>query len=59
MAAVPGRTQNALTKPSNPFHKRPNNMFTLQTIGPHLALIVIGIVLFSLTTAIIALLADY
>jgi hypothetical protein len=34
-------------------------MMTLQNFGPHLALIVIGIVLFSLTTAIIALLADY
>ncbi len=34
-------------------------MLALQSLGPHLALIVIGIVLFSLTTAIIALLADY
>jgi len=34
-------------------------MSTLQSLGPHLALVVVGVVLFSLTTAIIALLADY
>jgi hypothetical protein len=59
MAGRGGRPQNALTKPSNPISKRPNNMSTLQSLGPHLVLIVVGVVLFSLTTAIIALLADY
>ena len=34
-------------------------MSIAQTLGPHLVLIVLGVVLFSLTTAIIALLADY
>ena len=34
-------------------------MSTLQSFGPHLVLAVVGVVLFSLTTAIIALLADY
>ncbi len=59
MAGRGVRPQNALTKPSNPISTRPNNMSTLQSLGPHLVLIVVGVVLFSLTTAIIALLADY
>jgi hypothetical protein len=59
VAAGAGRPQNSFTKASNPFSKRPNNMSTLQSFGPHLVLVVVGVVLFSLTTAIIALLADY
>jgi hypothetical protein len=59
MAGPGGRPQNALQKPSNPNSTRPNHMSTLQSLGPHLVLIVVGVVLFSLTTAIIALLADY
>ena len=59
MAGRAGRPQNCVTKPPNPISKRPNDMSTLQSLGPHLVLIVVGVVLFSLTTAIIALLADY